>query len=300
MTSPIQQNNAASCLQSSRLSASMLQKGYGSYQEALAERSAANISLTTAEGDVVVISNNQAQAYSVAAERWSTPLQQGMNFTATALNSSSFNLAVSGDLSEEELADIQNLLTDLSAIAGSFFSGDLGQAMDEAMNIGDMGSIAQLSASFSYTAKWTASAQMTDYHPLPTAGDQAGNGLEDIFATLPEVIDQARTDELKYAEMLQAQWQQIKSFLDAKETEEVAPQDSPVAREQHMPAARQLMSRIEETVARHPRLAPFSLPLVHEAIDKETENGRHPALFGRKNMLKDNFLQELNKWMYAV
>ena len=300
MTNPIQQNNAASCLQSSRLSPSMLQKGYGSYQEALTERSAANISLTTAEGDVVVISNNQSQAYSLAAQRWSTPLQQGMNFTASALNSSSFNLAVSGDLNEEELADIQTLLTDLSAIAGSFFSGDLGQAMDEALNIGDMGSIAQLSASFSYTARWTASTQMTDYHPLPVPGDQAG-GLEDIFAELPEVIDQARTDELKYAEMLQAQWQQIKDFLETKKTDELAPRSAPAAaRDQHMPAARQLMTRIEETMTKHPRLAPFSLPLAHEAINRETENGQHPALFGRKNMLKDNFLQELNKWMYTV
>lgn len=299
MTSPIQQSNATTYLPS-RLSSPAPQKGYENYSEAMSQRNEADISFTTAEGDVVTISNYHEQAYSLAAEKWSTPLQQGMNFTASVLNADAVSLSVTGDLNEEELADIQNLLVELTSIAGSFFSGNLDKAMDDAMNIGDMGSIARLSASFSYNANWSASSQITDYHPVP-ASEELGDSLADIFAQLPEIIDQAHTDEMKYAEMLQAQWKQIKEFLEANKADPVPSLDPlPVQEEANTPAARQMMNKVRETVARHPRLAPFSVPLAHEAIDNKSESMLHPALFSQKNILKDNFLQEFSDWMYAV
>ncbi|MBU4260690.1 MAG: hypothetical protein KKC76_02260 [Proteobacteria bacterium] len=314
MTSPIQQNNATPYIPS-RLSSTGLQKQYQSYSEAMSQRSAANISFTTAEGDVVTISNYQEQAYSLASEKWATPLQQGMTFTASVLNVDASSLSVQGDLNEEELADIQNLMVDLTSIAEEFFNGNLGEAMDQAMNIGDMGSISQLSASFSYQASWSASSQITDYHPVPAAED-GGDSLVDIFAVLPEVVEQAHTDEMKYAEMLQAQWKQIKEFLEAKTADPASTTtDSAVAQEtapvvttnstitqdnENIPAARKMMNRMRKTVARHPRLAPFGLSLAHEAIDNKSEGIRPPAQFSQKNMLKDNFLQEFTDWMYAV
>jgi hypothetical protein len=302
MTSPIQQSNATPYPHSSRLSSPhMLQKGYESYSEAMSQRSEANIMFTTAEGDMVTISNYHEQAYSLVSEKWSSPLQQGTNFTASALNVDAFSLSVEGDLNEEELADIQNLMVDLTSIAEHFFSGNLGKAMDEAMNIGDMGSIAQLSASFSYNANWAVSSQITDYHPIP-ASEELGDSLADIFAELPEIIDQAHTDEMKYAETLQAQWKQIKEFLEAKKADPVPtpPAPLPAQEGENIPVARQMMNKMRETVARHPRLAPFGLPLVHEAINNKSEGMQHPALFSQKNMLKDNFLQEFTDWMYAV
>ncbi|MBU0909116.1 MAG: hypothetical protein KKA54_15795 [Proteobacteria bacterium] len=313
MTSPIQQNNGTPYLPS-RLSSSGLQNQYQSYTEAMSQRSAANISFTTAEGDVVTISNYQEQAYSLASEKLTTPLQQGMNFTASVLNVDASSLSVQGDLNEEELADIQNLMVDLTSIAEQFFSGNLGEAMGQAMNIGDMGSISQLSASFSYQASWSASSQITDYHPVP-ASEDAGSSLTDIFAALPDIVDQAHTDEMKYAEMLQAQWKQIKEFLEATTADPAATTDSAIVQEaapatttdsviaqedENIPAARKMMNRMQETVARHPRLAPFGLSLAHEAIDNKSEGIQHPAQFTQKNMLKDNFLQEFTDWMYAV
>jgi len=299
MTSSIQQSNATPYLPS-RLSSNMLHKGYESYSEAMSQRNEANISFTTAEGDVVTISNYHEQSYSLAAEKWASPLQQGMNFTASSLSVDAFSLSVQGDLNEEELADIQNLMADLTSIAEHFFSGNLGKAMDEALNIGDMGSITQLSASFSYNANWVASSQITDYHPVP-ASEELGDPLADIFAELPEIVDEAHTDEMKYAEMLQAQWKQIKEFLEAKKAEYVPASDPlPVQEDENVPVARQMMNRVRQTVAKHPRLAPFGLSLVHEAINNKSESMQHPALFSQKNMLKDNFLQEFTDWLYAV
>lgn len=300
MTSPIQQKNATPYLQTSRLSTPMQPNGYESYSEALSQRSEANILFTTAEGDVVTISSYHEQAYSLASEKWSSPLQQGMNFTASALNADSLSISVEGNLNEEELADIQNLMGDLTSIAENFFSGDLVKAMNEAINIGDMGSIARLSASFSYNTNWAASSQITDFHPIP-ASEQLGDSLADIFAELPEIVDQAHTDEMKYAEMLQAQWKQIKEFLEAKKADTVpTPDPLPNQDDENIPVARQMMNRMRETVARHPRLAPFGPSLAHEAINNKSESMQHPALFSQKNILKDNFLQEFTDWMYAV
>ncbi|RJX27017.1 MAG: hypothetical protein C4531_14550 [Desulfurivibrio sp.] len=300
MTSPIQQNNAAPYHQAPRLSSPGLQKDYQSYSEAMSQRSQADISFTTAEGDVVTLSNYQEQAYALASEKWASPLQQGMNFTTSALSVDAFSFSVQGDLSEEELADIQNLMNDLTSIAEHFFSGNLAAAMDQAMNIGDMGSISQLSASFSYQASWSASSQITDYHPVPASAD-LGDSLADIFAELPEIAEEAHTEEMKYAEMLQAQWQQIKEFLETKNAEPQAAADAVLPRQdEHVPAARRMMNRVQETVAKHPRLAPFGPSLVHEAIAGKTEGMEHPALSSRKNMLKDNFLQEFSNWLYAV
>ena len=114
MTSPIQHHNITPYLHSNRFYAPGQQQNYQSYSEAMSQRSQADISFTTAEGDVVTLSNYQEQAYTLASEKWASPLQQGMNFTASTLNVDAFSFSVQGDLNEEELADIQNLMDDLS------------------------------------------------------------------------------------------------------------------------------------------------------------------------------------------
>ena len=294
MTSPVQGNNAL--YHYSPQHPSQSQRGHESYKETVARQAEASISLITDEGDVVNISSSHQYTSSLYAESWNTPVKEGMNFTAAAMTVNSFELSVEGDLSEEELADIESLLGDLSSIAGNFFSGNLSDAMDEAMNIGDMGTVSQLSASFSYSAAWSAT-QLTQHHPLP-ASDNLASSLEGPFTDISEIIDQAHTDEMGYAEMLQAQWQQIKEFLEAREEKTVEQTSGPLA-DNDMPIARRMMNRIQETVAKHPRLAPFSVPLAHEAIDSEMESVQHPALYSQKHQLKNSFMNEFNNWMYS-
>ncbi|MFH1217024.1 MAG: hypothetical protein V1706_11040 [Pseudomonadota bacterium] len=298
MTNPINNTTTPSCFQNYRLP-SPNEKGLASYRESLARSSEANIAITTAEGDMVTISHFAEYSSSQSAEKWSSPLQQGMNFTNSQINVNSFNLSVTGDLNEVELADIADLLNDLSSIAGHFYNGNLGKATEEALTIGDMGSIAQLSASFNYQEKWSAS-QLTGYHPLSTS-DSFGEKLAENFAEIKSIIDEAYTEEMKYAEMLQAQWQQIKDFLDARNMEQRTREDSFNSREDNdIPAARQMMHRIRETMEKHPRLTPFSLPLAHQAIDQEDKKIPLYSLSSQKNMLKDNFLDEFNNWLYEA
>ncbi len=272
--------------------------GRMSYREAMAQTSQSDIAITTDEGDVVTISSYQGESQSMSYDKWNSPLQQGMNFSASSLKMDSFSLSIEGDLNEEELADIENLLGDLSLIAGDFFNGDMEQAMDGAMNLGDMGSLAALSATFSYSESWSAS-QLTENHPMPASGQFEGL-LGDFMGELPEAIVEQENPELDYAQKLMAQWQQIKEFLDGREasiTEQ--PDEVNTAPEEYIPASHKMMNRMEEMMAKHPRLSPFALPLAHEAIDNQTDKLQTPGFFDQKNQLKDNILQELNDWMYA-
>ncbi|OKY75049.1 MAG: hypothetical protein BM485_10125 [Desulfobulbaceae bacterium DB1] len=298
MTNPINNANPAPFLQSNRIPLTN-DKGVSSYRESLARRSEANISITTDEGDVVTISNFQEYASSQSAEKWTTPLQHGVNFTTSKLSINSFNLSVAGDLNEEELADIAELLKDLSSIAGHFYRGNMDKAMNEALTIGDMGSISQLSASFSYQERWSAS-QLTEYHPLP-ASDSLQQKLAENFAGISSIIDEAYTGEMKYAETLQAQWQQIKDFLEARDMESQTGNDAfNSRRENDIPTARHMMHRIKQTMEKHPRLAPLSLPIAHKAIDQEEKNIPFSTMPGQKNMLTDNLLDEFNNWLYEA
>ncbi|MCB2184255.1 MAG: hypothetical protein KQH63_19690 [Desulfobulbaceae bacterium] len=302
MTSSIQNTNFPSFFPSSKTAQ---QSDYTSnYKAMTAQRNQADISIMTKDGDIVTLSQFQEQSSTVSLQQWNSPYEQGLNFTASSLSVDAFDLSVKGDLDEGELQDIQHLLDDLSLIAENFFSGNLSDAFDDALNLGDMGSLAQLSASFSYTAQYayaySESSQLSDYHPLPTAENMEG-AWQDFFADLPEFVEQLNTDEMKYAEQLHAQWQQIKEYLESRNTE-ISPRNNettPPEYEKNQPVARRMMNRFQEIVAQHPRLAPLGPSLAHKAIDDRVENADYPALHSEKNQLKNNFMREFNNWMYA-
>lgn len=295
MTQAIQSSNAAPYAPQL---ASREHAGRMSYREAMAETRQSDIAITTDEGDVVTISSYLGEEQSLSYNRWNSPLQQGMNFTASSVKIDSFNLSIQGDLNEEELLDIENLLEDLSFIAGDFFNGDLDQAMNGALNIGDMGSLAELSATFSYSSSWSAS-QLTENHPIPASG-AFEDLLGDFMNEIPEAIVQQENPEIEYAQKLQAQWQQIKEILEDRENNlTVKPDSVNTAPKEHIPTAHKMMGRMVAMMAKHPRLSPFAVPLAHEAIDNEANKLKHPGIFDQKNQLKDNILHELNDWMYA-
>lgn len=332
--------------QSAHHTSSLLSKAparHESYRETMAQRRDATIAIVTDEGDMVTISSLREQAGTLAAHSWQTPFREGMNFTSTSLTTDAFAFTVKGDLNEEELTDIANLLDDLSAIASNFFSGNMDEAINGAMNIGDLGSLAQLSASFSHSSAWSAATRLTNHHPLPE--NQAE--FSDLVGGMSEMVRENLSREAEYAELLKAQWEQIKEFLDERqesyrnttrladdaeamtrlEEQATLRNRQPVVEDEEVPAmtreqhaenlrhnrpeadtdspsglntARALMEKIQQTVTDHPRLSPFTIPLAHRAIDRETETRQHPVLSDQKNRLKEEFLREYNDWMMSA
>ncbi len=64
----------------------------------------------------------------------------------------SFELSVQGDLDEDELVAIQDLISQISTLADKFFSGDMAQAFEKAMALDmDMDELASMSLSLSQT-----------------------------------------------------------------------------------------------------------------------------------------------------
>lgn len=270
-----------------------------SFQQAAIQAQQAQISFVTDEGDVVTLSHAQSQAQAISATQQLTPVGFGQNFTLASLNIENFALSVQGDLSEEELADIKNLMEDLTDIATDFFNGELGAAMVGAMSLGDMGSISELAATFSYTAAVStqASANMAHGHPLPIFDPSA-------FNLADELDDEMEAEELvgnQYVDMLQAQWQQVVEMLDkAHEVREEQEAVQPAEPQTATDTAQKMMERIKDTVTEHPRLSPFAGAFADKAIKDAMDLSEHKEMIKSANQLRKDIHKELRDWLVAI
>lgn len=158
------------------------------------------IDITTSDGDTVTLQRSTSHAAFSQSMQWQNTNSQGTALTAQSLDSHSFSYTVQGDLSAEELKDLGELFDALSVIADDFFQGNLDEAMTGALNIGDMGSLSSLSATFSKTE--ITATQITSQHPYAVADSK-----------------QNARDENAVANKQQAQWKQILSYLEKRKEE---------------------------------------------------------------------------------
>jgi len=234
---------------------------YSTSESYRAQAQNSDITLTTREGDRITISQS-----SMSQQRRSEYSTDGSKrILEQSMAASGMSFTVQGDLNDQEVADLTALLDDLGDIAADFFSGNLGEAVSGAMNIGDMGSISKLEATFSQTRL------LADYlsgpHPLPTStGEQSGldsNGLDPL--ALPSGQDMT--------DLLAAQWQQ---FLEALTSREESDSSTPTPDRRH-PRHQQsqpvdhaadrtgqtMVERSKKTMTTQPRLTPL-IPSVAE------------------------------------
>lgn len=271
------------------------------YREFAAFSRQASISLTTAEGDVVTIRSSQQQAHALAYGQQVSAGGHVQGLTMSGLEKQAFSISVQGDLNEEELRDIERLLSELSAIAADFFNGDYEQAMAGALSLGDMGSIAELQATFIQTSMISQQAAYSERGPALPA--HAGWSRE------PEQLPAA--DQFNYGNVLQARWQQLQEWLDAR-TAEAAETRQQVEKPGnngrklgHLPPSQRMLEQIQATMTKHPRLSPLSGSLANLAIDRAAAEHleKHPTLETRTAQaaenLKTGFAQRLNDWLLA-
>lgn len=86
----------------------------------------------TAEGDIVLIR-------ALAEQNGSAAYSEGDNnrsLTGSSTYSSQFSFTVQGELNQEEVTAINDLLSQVSSISSSFYGGDLEGAFEEALNLG--------------------------------------------------------------------------------------------------------------------------------------------------------------------
>jgi hypothetical protein len=108
--------------------------GYGNYEYGRAREF--SFELTTKEGDKITIKAASSEGLAIEAGRAGRGNQSGGTLNASYSSSDSFSLSVEGDLSEDELSAVNELLGRVNDLAGQFFDGNLDSAFEQAMALG--------------------------------------------------------------------------------------------------------------------------------------------------------------------
>jgi archaellum component FlaC len=168
--------------------------GYGNYEYGRAREF--SFELTTQEGDKITIKAASSEGLAVEAGRAGRGNNSVSALNASYSSSQSFSLSIEGDLNEEELGAINDLLGRVNDLASQFFEGNLDEAFDQAMN---MGYDAEQIGSFSLNLAQAEIQQVTQayqtFEPSRASGssdpqqlaDQLlplGNFIKDLLASL--------------------------------------------------------------------------------------------------------------------
>lgn len=160
-------------------------RGSLSYQELQAR--SFSFQLTTEEGDVVTISASSASAYSAAARyhygQSATGNSSGqLQYREQSLQGQQFSFSIEGELSEDELAAINDLLSDVTDLASVFYSGDVEGAFEQAVALGyDDEQIASFSLNLTQVSVQKATQQYG-------AHQSNNNGLGRTLAPVGEFV----------------------------------------------------------------------------------------------------------------
>jgi hypothetical protein len=151
--------------------------------------------VTTKEGDKVTI--NASASYGANVNR------SGNTLTASYSESQAFSLSIEGDLNEEELNSISNLLSKVNTLAEQFYAGDIESAFNQAHNLGlDDNQIAGYALNLSQaiievasyeqatTERQAASDQQAKIAPNPLGVEF--NPLGDFISNLLDALDEAK------------------------------------------------------------------------------------------------------------
>lgn len=219
-----------------------------------------SISLTTREGDTITLSQRSASSQ-YRKESITTGASQRSEQDLTI---NSMAISVQGDLNQQELDDLSRLVADLSAIATDFFNGNMDTALAGAMDIGGMGSISRLEATFSRTS--ILANYLTASHPLPAFSQNASASLAQLpfINNLPS--DSGAGTKPRLVDLTTAQWRQFVEAISHHQTPPIHPPSPPRASHESM-VAKDMLERAEETLAVHPRLTPLLQSVVDLALD---------------------------------
>ncbi len=228
-------------------------------QQRLAETKQAEISLRTDEGDIVTISGFNSEAFAATGSLTTVNGQQQTVTARSYTHEQSMQLAVVGDLNAEEIADINRVLDHLGKIAASFFNGKLDRSIEEALNIKDLGSLAELSATFVHSV--SAESQLTWTHPKAEFSPEAMGQLADLTA---EAQNEAAVDRPNI-DFLKSQWEKIKDVLD-QAIKEIEENSSPVLPEKNTTDLGRMFTKVKEMIDSRPDYAAKLKDLFNQVI----------------------------------
>ncbi len=161
--------------------------GYGNYEYGRAREF--SFELTTRDGDKVTIKASSSEGLAVEAGRAERGNKSVGALSGSYSSSESFSLSVEGDLSEEELGAINDLLGRVNDLAGQFFGGNLDNAFEQAMNLGyDQNQIGSFALNLAQAEIQQVTQAYQRVGPVATGDDNKPNLLTDQLLPLGNFI----------------------------------------------------------------------------------------------------------------
>ena len=162
-----------------------------------AQRNDFSFDLKTRDGDTVTI---RASAQEINASKYGQE------------RSSNFNIEINGELDEDELAAINDLLSQVNDLATTFFSGDMNKAFEQALNVGyDYEEIAQFALKLTHTEVQANPANYQTDNDIPFT-----QRLDPIRDFAQQLLDTIETTHLANQEEF---LQQLTERIDTQTTD---------------------------------------------------------------------------------
>ncbi len=132
-----------------------------------------DMELTTQEGDVVTLSFQNAETYEGTEEQETYEDGSSVSeISITAAAASKYAIEVQGDLSDEELAAIEELSAKVAPIVEKFFSGAELDLEESALNLAEsLGVIKEINLELEKTVTQSVSVASQSFSDLETAGN---------------------------------------------------------------------------------------------------------------------------------
>lgn len=139
----------------------------------------AGLTIQTREGDVVTLSSSSHAGFSASSYTSQGVLESDSGKASVNRHSreivlttgESFSFSVTGDLNEQELEDIENIIRGIDAIISEVAEGDMDDAVETALSMGTYESISRYAADVRYARTYS----MTQ----GTSSPGIGGGMED-------------------------------------------------------------------------------------------------------------------------
>ncbi|KEA64028.1 hypothetical protein ADIMK_1763 [Marinobacterium lacunae] len=148
------------------------------------------LEVTTRDGDRISINFSRSQSFE-AAFAASTDSAGGSAafFSLSRSESSEYQFSVEGDLDEDELDALQNLIKDVSKLADEFFDGDVQKAFERSAHLDfDSAELSSMNLNMSYSRQYSSVASYEQVQQTDQAVDKPGRRLGHLMKELADSV----------------------------------------------------------------------------------------------------------------
>ncbi len=129
--------------------------------------------IKTNDGDIIKLMINNSNSISTTQQLITSEDQQILNISSEKYSSSELTFSVQGELDEDELAAINDLVGQIGDIAEDFYDGKMQQALKHAVELGyDTGEIAGFEAHMKYSTAVSTYQKVDSYVEQPQTQQQ--------------------------------------------------------------------------------------------------------------------------------